>query len=209
MKLCWVKKGALGRKCAFLIKGAEVLSQNFLPWIGTWCLEQSQSHFKTKRKRGLRWQQSQHHWASEPATVAAHVQTVQFSHSVVSDSLWPQGLQHARLPCPSPTPGVYSNTSIQSVMPSNHLIFCRPLFLLPSVFPCIRVFSSKSVLYIKWPNYWSFSFSISPSNEYSALISLGLISLQFKGLLRVFSKTTVQKCQFSADWINNYLYKVL
>ena len=61
--------------------------------------------------------------------------------------------------------------SIESVMPSSHLILCRPLLLLPSIFPSIRVFSNKSVLYIRWPKYWSFSFSISPSNEYSWLIS--------------------------------------
>ena len=61
--------------------------------------------------------------------------------------------------------------SIKSVMPSNHLILCRPLLLLPSIFPSIRVFSSESVLRIRWPNYWSFSFNISPSNEYSGLIS--------------------------------------
>ena len=62
--------------------------------------------------------------------------------------------------------------SIESVMPSNHLILCHPLFLLPSVFPSIKVFSNKSVLHIRWPEYWNFSFSISPSNEYSDLISL-------------------------------------
>ena len=61
--------------------------------------------------------------------------------------------------------------SIESVMPSNHLILCRPLLLMPSIFPSIRVFSNESVLCIKWPKYWSFSFSISPSNEYSGLIS--------------------------------------
>ena len=61
--------------------------------------------------------------------------------------------------------------SIESVMPSNHLILCRPLLLLPSIFPSIRVFSNESVLHNRWPKYWSFSFSISPSNEYSGLIS--------------------------------------
>ena len=61
--------------------------------------------------------------------------------------------------------------SVELVMPSNHLILCRPLLLLPSIFPSIRVFSNESVLHIRWPNYWSFSFSISPSNEYSELIS--------------------------------------
>ena len=67
--------------------------------------------------------------------------------------------------------------SIESVMPSNHLIFCRPLLLRPSIFPSIRVFSNESVLRIRWPSYWSFSFSISPSNEYSVLISFRRNSL--------------------------------
>ena len=89
--------------------------------------------------------------------------------------------------------------SIESVMPSNHLILCHPLLLPPSIFPSIRVFSSESVLCIKWPKYWSFNFSISPSNEYSELISFrmtGWISLHSKRLSRVFSNTAVQKHQF-------------
>ncbi|CAM9878328.1 unnamed protein product [Rangifer tarandus platyrhynchus] len=89
--------------------------------------------------------------------------------------------------------------SIESVMPSNHLTLCRPLLLLPSIFPSIRVFSKESVLRIRWPKYWSFSFSVSPSNEYSGLISFvltGWISLQSEGLSGVFSSTTVQKHQF-------------
>ena len=88
--------------------------------------------------------------------------------------------------------------SIKSVMPSSHLILYRPLLLLPSVFPSIRVFSNESVLCILWPKYWSFSFKISSSNKYSGLISFrtGLISLQSKGLPRVFSNTTGQKHQF-------------
>ena len=98
--------------------------------------------------------------------------SVQFSCSVVSDSLRPHESQHARPPCLSPTPGVYSNhQSIESVMPSSHLILCRPLLLLPPIPPSIRVFSNESVLRMKWPKYWSFSFSISPSNEYLGLIS--------------------------------------
>ena len=89
--------------------------------------------------------------------------------------------------------------SIELVMPSIHLILCRPLLLLPPIFPSIRVFSSVSALHIRWPKDWSFSFSISLSNEYSGFISFinpGLISLQSKGLSRVFSSTTVQKYQF-------------
>ena len=92
--------------------------------------------------------------------------------------------------------------SIELGMPSNHLILCRPFLLLPSIFPSIRVFSNESVLHIRWPKYWSFSFSISPSNEYSGLISfrmdwLDLLAVQ--GLSRVFSNTTVQKHQFSTQ----------
>ena len=95
----------------------------------------------------------------------------QFSCSVMSDSLRPHGLQRARPPCPSPTPRVYSLMSIKSVMPSNHLSLCRPLLLLPSILLSLRVFSSESGLSIMWSSIWSFSFSISPSNEYSGLIS--------------------------------------
>ena len=154
--------------------------------------------------------------------------SVQFSHSVVSDSLQPHELQHAMPPCPSPTAGVHPNPcpltgewikklwyiytmeysvqfspaaqscltlcdplnlskpglpvhhqllefiqtlSIESVMPSNQLILCCPLLLLPSFFPRIRVFSNESALRFRWLKYWSFSFNISPSNEYSGLIS--------------------------------------
>ena len=85
--------------------------------------------------------------------------------------------------------------SIESVMPSNHLILCCSL-LLPSIFPSIRVFSSESVLHIRWPKYWSFSFSISPSSEYSGLISVRIgwfDLLAVKGLSRVYSSTTVRK----------------
>ena len=81
--------------------------------------------------------------------------------------------------------------SMESVMPSNYLILCHPLLLLPPIPPSIRVFYNESTLHIRWPKYWSFSFSISPSNEHP-----GLISLQSKGLSRVFSNTTVQKHRF-------------
>ena len=93
------------------------------------------------------------------------------SQSVMSASLQPHGLQHTRLPCPSPSPGLLRLMSTESVMPFNHLILCRPLLLLPSTFPSIRVFSSESVLHIRWSKWWSFSFSISPSSEHSGLIS--------------------------------------
>ena len=89
--------------------------------------------------------------------------------------------------------------SIESVMPSNHLIICHPLLILPSLFPSIRVFSNESVLHIRWPKYWSFSFSISPSKEHSGLISFRMDWLHLLGskrLSRIFSNTTVQKHQF-------------
>ena len=124
---------------------------------------------------------------------------VQFSPSVVSNFIQFRGLQHTRLPCPSPILELAQLMSIKSVMPSNHLTLCRPLLLLSSDFPSIRVFSNESVVCIRWPKYWSFSFSISPFNEYSGLISLGgtgWISLQSKELTRVFSNTTVQTHQF-------------
>ena len=83
---------------------------------------------------------------------------------------WPHGLQHARPPCPSPTPGACSNSCPSNWWCHPTILSCYPLLLPPSIFPSIRVFS-ESVLPIRWPQYWSFSFSISPSNEYSGLIS--------------------------------------
>ena len=97
--------------------------------------------------------------------------SVQFSCSVISNSLQPHGLQHTSLPCPSPIPEAFSNMSTKSVTPSNHLILFHPLLLLPSIFPSFRVFSKELILCMRWPNYWSFSLRISPSNEYSGLIS--------------------------------------
>ena len=114
------------------------------------------------------------HWLSTGTLIPY---SVQFGRSVVYDSLGPHGLYNARLPCPSPTPRVYSNSCPLS--PSNHLILCRPFFLLPSILPNIRVFSNESVLCIRWPKYWSFSFTFSPSNEYSGLISFRMNWLDF------------------------------
>ena len=93
--------------------------------------------------------------------------SVEFSPSVVSDCLQPHGLQYARLPVHQqlPTLAKFKLRSIKSVMPSNHLILYHPLLLLPSIFPSIRVFSSESVLRIRWQKHWRFSFSISPSCE--------------------------------------------
>ena len=125
--------------------------------------------------------------------------SVQFSHSVMSNSLQPNGLQYAVLPVGRNSQGLLKLMSIKLTMPCNHLILYHPLLLLPSVFLSIRVFSNESVLCIRWPKYWSFSFSISPSKETSGLISFRidwLDLLESKGLSRVFSNNTVQKHQF-------------
>ena len=105
--------------------------------------------------------------------------------------------------------------SIESVMPYNHHILCRALFLLPSIFPSIRVFSSNSILHIRWPKYWSFSFNISPSNEYSGLISFridwfALLAVQgtLKSLLQHHSsKPSILQC--SAFFIIQLLHPYL
>ena len=128
--------------------------------------------------------------------------SVQFCHSFVSDSATPwTAARWASLPITNsrspPKP-----MSIELVMPSNHLILCHPLLLLPSIFPIIRVFSNESVLRIRWTNYWSFSFSFSPSNEYSGLISfrmdwLNLLAVQgtLKSLLQHHSsKASIFRC---------------
>ena len=121
----------------------------------------------------------------------------------LSDSLLPHELQ-ASLSF-TISWNLHKLMSTESVMPSNYLTLCHPLLLLPLIFPSIRVFSSETALHIRWSKYWSFSFSISPSNEYSGLISLGLtgwISLQSKGFSRVFSRTTVGKHQlFGAHFL--------
>ena len=123
----------------------------------------------------------------------------QFSCFVLFNSLQPHEQQHVRLPCSSPTPGVYPNSC--PLMSPNHLILCHPLLLLPSIFPNIRVFSNESDLCIRWPKYWSFSCNISPSNEHLGLISfmmdwLDLLAAQgtLKSLLQQHS--SVQKHQF-------------
>ena len=114
----------------------------------------------------------------------------------------PHEPQHARPPCLSPAPRVHKPTSIESMMPSDHLILCHPLLLLPAIFPSIRVFSNESALRISWPKYWSFSFNISPTNEHPGLISfrmdwLDLLVVQgtLKSLLQHHSsKASILQC---------------
>ena len=117
----------------------------------------------------------------------------------MSDSLRPHESQDSRPPCPSPTPRVHLNSCIELVMPSSHLILCRPLLLLLPILPSIRVFSSDSTLQMRWPKCWTFSFSIIAFKEHPGLISFKmnwLVFLHSKGLSRVFSNITVQKYQF-------------
>ena len=129
--------------------------------------------------------------------------SVQFSHSVVSNTLWPHELQHTRASLSiTNSRSLPKLMSVKSVMPSNHLILCRPLLFLPSIFPSIRVFSNESALHIKWPKYWSLSFNISPSNEHPGLISfrmnwLDLLAVQgiLKSLLQhQSSKASILLC---------------
>ena len=132
----------------------------------------------------------------------AHLKTwlllVQFSSVVESCPLFatPWTVAHQASLCITKSWSLLKLMSIDSVMPSNHLILCSPLLLLPSIFPSIRVFSNELALHIRWPKYWSFSFSISPSNEYSGLISFRID--WFDHFSSVFSNTTipVQKHQF-------------
>ena len=136
--------------------------------------------------------------------------TVQFSCSVVFSSLRPHGLQHARLPCPASLSIINSRSllksiSIELVMPSNHLTLCRPL-LLPSIFPSIKVFSNESVLCIRWPKYWSFSFSISPFNEYSGLISFRMDWLDLLAVQGTQESSPTPQFKSINSLVFNFLY---
>jgi len=125
-----------------------------------------------------------------------------FSHSVMSNSLRPHGLQHVRLPCPLPTPTACWNSCPSSQWCPPTISSCRPLLFLPSAFPSIRIFSNELALHIRWSKYWSLSFNISPSKEYSGLISFrtdwfDLLAVQ--GTLKSFlqhynSKASIIRC---------------
>ena len=131
--------------------------------------------------------------------IKSRITSVQFSCSVVSDSATPLiAACQASLSITNSRSSL-KLSSIESVMPSSHLILCRPLLLLPPIPPSIRVFSNESTHHMRWPKYWNFSFSIIPSKGHPGLISCRMdcwLSLQSKGLSRVFSNTTVQKHQF-------------
>ena len=136
-----------------------------------------------------------------------HFSSVQFCCWVVSNSLRPHESQHARPPCPSQTPRVYSNSCPSSQW--CHLIFRRPLLLLSPIPPSITVFSDESTLPIRWPKYWSFSFTIRPSNDYLGLT--GWISLLSEGLSRVLQhrnlKASILHCSsfFTVQFSHPYL----
>ena len=128
--------------------------------------------------------------------------SVQFSRSVMSDFVTPRTAAHQASLSIINSQSLLKLMSIQSVMPSNHFILCGPLVLLPSIFPSSRVFSNESALSIRWPNYWSFSFNISPSNKHPGLIScrmdwLDLLAVQgtLKSLLQHHrSKASILRC---------------
>ena len=165
------------------------------------CSPPNSSVHRILQARILKWLAIPFSRASSRCKDWTHVSCIQFS-SLAQSCLTlcnPMDCSTPGLPVHHQLRSLLKLRSIRSVMPSNHLILCCPLLLPPSTFPSIRVFSNESVLRIRWPQYWSFSFSISPSNEYSGLTSFrrtGWISLQSKGLARVFSNTTVQKHQF-------------
>ena len=194
-------------------------------WLGRVCVWYKVDDSKGK-EFSFRWVESKGKWSKGEEVKNRHVDclsqkctcgekglcscihvsegSVQFSRSVMPNSLWPHGLQHARLPCPSSTPRAYSNScpSSQCCHPtiSSSVV---PFSSLPSVFPSIRDFSSESVLCIRWPKYWSFSFSISPSNEYSGLISfrmdwLDLLAVQgtLKSLLHSWKASILWRSAF-------------
>ena len=137
--------------------------------------------------------------------------------SLMLDSFQPHGLQHARFPVLYYSWSLLRLMSIESVMPSNHLILCCPLLLLPPIFPSIRVFPSESALRIRWPKYWSFNFSISPSKQYSGLISFRevhdtLLSEKSKGQIRCrvgfYSyKNMYPSAKYTCSCASVYLYK--
>ena len=137
------------------------------------------------------------HYSSGPFTFDQFSSVQSLSHVQLFSTPWTTACQ-ASLSITN-SQSLLKLMSIESVIPSNHLILCCPLLLLPSVFPSIRVFSNESARCIRWPKYWSFSFNISPSNEHPGLISFRMDWLDLllvQGFSRAFSNTTVQKHQF-------------
>ena len=132
--------------------------------------------------------------------------TVQLSHSVVSDSATPRTAACQALLSFTISQSLLTFMSIESVMPSNNLILCCPLLLLPSIFPSIRIFSNESALSIRWPKYWSFSFSISPSNEYSGLISIRMDWLDLLAVQGTLKSSPTPQFKSINSWALRFLY---
>ena len=148
-------------------------------------------------------------WVAVPSSSAL---PIQFSRPVVSECLRPHGLQHARFPCPSPTPGACSNSYPSSRWCHLDLVLCRPLLLLPSIFPSIRVFSNELVLLNRWSKYWSFSFSNSPSDEHSGLISFRIYwfdLLAVQGTLKSLLQHHSSKASIPLPWLTSNLQEGL
>ena len=193
---------------------ASVLTMNIQDWfpldglVGSSCSPRdSQEYYPTPKFKCINF--SVVSFLYSPTLMSVHdywknhsFDSVQFSLSVMSDSLRPHEPPHARLPCPSPTPGVHPNPCPLSQWCHPTISSCCPLLHLPSIFPSIRVFSNESALHIRWSKYWSFSFNISPSNEHPGLISfrmdlLDLLAVQgtLKSLLQHHSsKASILLC---------------
>ena len=210
-----------------ITKGFEAFQVSRSPCVWAGVISRAASAMSSSRgvcaaaERGLPTQRTCHH-----ASRCSHLQT--FQTPSLARFVVVQSLSHVWLfvtPWTAARQASLSFTisqsllklmSIELVMPSNHLILCYPLFLLPSIFPTIRVFSSELVLRIRWPKYWSFSFSISPSNEYLGLIScridwfdLFAVQVTLKSLLQHHSsKTSVLRCQLSL-WSNAHIFGVM
>ena len=139
--------------------------------------------------------------------ISIHFSSVQFSRSVVSDSVTPWTASRQASLSITNSRSSLKLMSIESMMPSSHLILCHPLLLLPSIFPSVRVFSNESALHMRWPKYWSFS--ISPSNEYSGLISFRIDWFDPQGTLKSLFQHTIQNHQFFSAhpslWSNSHI----
>ena len=187
----------------------EQIERRGLGEVGLKKISSHSLYYHNSPNTGFQWWGRWLPWISPPPSLRA---LLLFSRWILSDSLRPRGLQHARLPCLSLSPGICSNSCpVELVMLSKHLILFCPILLLSSIFPSIRVFSNESALHIRWSKYWNFS--ISPSNQYSGLISFRIDwfdLLAVPGTLKVFSSTPIWKHQFFGSrpslWFNSHIH---
>ena len=149
------------------------------------------------------------HWFKQASLVEEYCgnSSVQFSCSVMSDSLWPPWTAACQASLSITNSWSLLNLmSIELVVPSNHLMLCRPLLLPPSIFPSIRVFSNESVLRIRWPKYWSFSFRISPSNEYSGVISSRIDWFDLLAVQGTLKSSPIPQFKSISSLVHSFLY---